>query len=225
MNENANKSSAPSRPKEGAFHGAGERLDPEYLLQQAQKYRALWEEAQKRPISPYSRLETGLREEKELVERRQQAIEQNDPATVMEIDQQIDQLRQNAPTAKPRPKRTPIGDRNVLRVEPRKGYHYRWVNDDQDRQRVQKFLDAGYGFVTEPVEIDADGEAGRPTQMGKRVCRSVGGGVKAYLMQIPQEFYEADQKRKSERVDESEEAIQATAKKVQGRYGEVVVTR
>jgi hypothetical protein len=226
MSEVSDKINATRRAPAAPSENEERRVDPEYLLHQAEMYRQLWEESQKEPVSPYSRIQTGLLEEKELVDQRQAALEEQNAAKVMDLDNRIDAVRKKDPSSlKPRPKRTPIGDRDVLKVDKRAGYHLRWVNDDQNRQRIQAFLDAGYGFVTEPVQIPADGESGRPTQMGERVSRSVGGGVQAYLMQIPIEFYREDQKKKAERVDRKEESIQTSANKVEGRYGDIVITR
>jgi len=205
---------------------AGKSLSPEYYREQSEMYRRLWEESLRKPPSPYARPQIGTQEEKDLVDARNAAVSDNDAERVRELDKKIDTLRGNAPQAfGPRPKRTPVVDRDILRTQKRPGYRYRWVNDDEDRRRIQTFLDAGYGFVADPVKIAADKEAGRPSSISSNVCRMVGGGMMAYLMEIPDEFHEADQKKKQQKVDESEQAITDNVKKVEGRYGNVVISR
>ena len=103
-----------------------------------------------------------------------------------------------------RPKRTPIGTRNVLTTEQRDGFVRRWVNDIDDR--VQMFMDAGYEVVKDSSEV-GDPRAGDAKQVGKTKRKPVGGGTYAVLMQIPKEYYDEDQAEKQQRVDKTEEAL------------------
>lgn len=111
------------------------------------------------------------------------------------------------PKAVPRHKRTrkPFGSMDQkLAWDPVPGMHIYWFNDVPGR--VERAKDAGYEHVT-----DAD---------GKPVKRNVGVGVdgnglSAYLMQIPQEWYEEDMRIEQRKVDELEEGI--TRGEIDGR--------
>lgn len=96
-----------------------------------------------------------------------------------------------------RKKRVPLGSRNRLRYPERKGYVRRVFNDDHDR--IQQALDAGYEFVTDHLP-GGDPRAGDATQVGSKVMKEVGSGMKGYLMEIPEEYYKEDQKAKQERI-------------------------
>ena len=98
-----------------------------------------------------------------------------------------------------RKKRVPLGTRDRLRYPKRKGYTRRVFNDDHDR--IQRALDAGYEFVTEPDLPGGDPQVGDASQMGKKVSKEVGSGIKGYLMEIPDEYYEEDQKAKMDKID------------------------
>ena len=85
--------------------------------------------------------------------------------------------------------RKPFGARNQrLDNSERPGYHRHWFNDYPGR--IQAALEAGYTHVKDKA--------------GKNMCRLVGtaeggGGLNAYRMEIPLEWYEADQKAKQAR--------------------------
>jgi hypothetical protein len=122
-------------------------------------------------------------------------------------------------------KRIPLSgaDRNVLTVQRKEpGFMYRFVNNVDDR--IQKFLDAGY----EPVTNAQAGQVGdtrvdSSTGTSSIVEKGVGGGKKAILMRIPEEFYKEDQKAKQDYVDDLEASMKREAKK--DRYGKLEVTR
>lgn len=101
-----------------------------------------------------------------------------------------------------RAKRTPVGTRNVLSAKGRPGFVQRWVNDVDDRLSI--FQDAGYTFVLREDANTSDSRAQDPSQMGASVKKSVGNGVTAYLMEIPEDFYKEDQILKQQRNDEIE---------------------
>ena len=75
------------------------------------------------------------------------------------------------------------------------GYHPHWANDDAGR--IQELMDRGYKFLSrDGVVIGEDASDGN-TALDTRVSRIVGvnpqGTPKvAYLMVIPQEFYDED---------------------------------
>ena len=116
-----------------------------------------------------------------------------------------------------RPKRTPIGKRNVLTVNGRDpGFEYRWVNDEDGR--LQMFEEAGYAAVKDSLEV-GDPRAGDASQVGSTVRKPVGGGETAVLMKIPKEFYAEDQAAKEQRLAEKERSLLNDAKG-NGFYGD-----
>jgi len=120
--------------------------------------------------------------------------------------------------ARNRPQRTPVGRRNVLTAEQRKGYVRRWVNDEDGR--VAMFQEAGYEPVQVPTEV-GDPMAGNASQVGAVVRKPVGGGKTAVLMEIPEEFYREDQDAKEAHIKAKEGAL---LEEVQGEgfYGDGV---
>lgn len=125
---------------------------------------------------------------------------------------------------KQKPKRIPLGRRNVLNVKgitDDENFHYHWFNDTGER--LQYCLEAGYEFV------DKKGlEAGDKTVESARgtdsiMKKGVGQGVVAYLMRIPIELYKQDQSLKQLEVDRLEAGLKAP--KVEGSYGKVEVER
>lgn len=125
-----------------------------------------------------------------------------------------------------RPKRTPLGMRNVLAAEQRTGYVRRWVNDTEDR--LERAQAAGYAPVLKPADA-ADPRAGSGSQIGSPVAKSVGGGVRAVLMEIPKEFYDEDKAAKNARIDRTEQGL-SRQPGIKGHqygsvYGKVQVSR
>lgn len=183
---------------------------------------------EEKEASPYSRVQLGEAEEVSLVEERRQALKREDVDRVREIDGSLDRLRGRAvkPVKGERPHRTPIATRDPLKFATRPGYRRRVVNDIRDGARIQMFLDAGWRMVEGDVTTAADGEAGRPSQVGAAVRRSVGAGVQAYLMEIPEELYEQDQRKKWDKLDAQEKGmIDESASQVEGRYGGITINR
>ena len=122
----------------------------------------------------------------------------------------------------PKRKRIPLsGARDILTAEVKEGYVGRWVNDIDNR--VQKFIDAGYEFVTSAGDYLAGEEslnnAKSPTS--GVISKNVGKGVTAYLMAQRKEWYEEDQKAKHDIIERQEQAIFDTSG--EGRYGKVNV--
>jgi hypothetical protein len=117
--------------------------------------------------------------------------------------------------------RSPIdGRRNILTVKGlAPGMVGRWV--DNTPERVEELLDRGYEVVRENVEVgDMAIESG--AKMGSVVTKRTGGGKESILMQIPEEWYNADQKEKQKVVD-SREAAMRQGDKAQNFYGKVEV--
>lgn len=108
-----------------------------------------------------------------------------------------------------RVKRIPIsGERNILGVTGiRPDYHACWVND----KNVPAFQDAGYTFVDNDVSFGAVHiEQGNP--LGARYARNVGMGTTAYLMEIPQEYYDEDRENEAQQVDSMEASMKRDAR-------------
>ena len=107
--------------------------------------------------------------------------------------------------------KTPIsGRRNILTVKGlAPGMVGRWVDNDPDR--VAQLMEQGYEPVRQPVQVgDISIESGQ--QLGAVTTKRTGGGKESILMQIPKEWYEADQKQKQRLVDTKEAALHEKGK-------------
>lgn len=112
--------------------------------------------------------------------------------------------------ASARPKRTPISGRNVLTVQGKEpGYEYRIVNDSGDR--IEMFKDAGWELVDSKAVTVGDRRVDRTTSEGSKAQVSVGGGTKAFVMRIPKEYYDEDQKAKADRIKALEDTMKQQA--------------
>lgn len=124
-------------------------------------------------------------------------------------------VRENRPEQRDaitgREERIPLGiARQKLKVTEIPGYHLHWINDIPDR--LDEARRGGYEFVLEgeikgkfgDTDIDQTNR-----DLGSKVCRSVSQstGLKAYLMKIPLEYYEADQRAKQAEIDQIDKAI------------------
>ena len=86
------------------------------------------------------------------------------------------------------------------------GFHYAWIND----YNLDEYLDMGFEHVTHSVKVGTKRiGAAAATSGDMAVFMPAGAGVTAYLLRIPQEFYDAAMKQYHKRVDESEESIRA----------------
>ena len=110
-------------------------------------------------------------------------------------------------TARPE-ERVPLHRQNIIHTDTRPGFVRRLVNDVDDR--IERFQKAGWS----PVEGEQIGDehAGDPSSLGSASVKSVGAGMKAVLMEIPEEYYKADQKDKQTKVDELEAAMEIDIK-------------
>lgn len=121
-----------------------------------------------------------------------------------------------------RVKRTPVGQRNVLKVGGKDpNYEYRIINDTGDR--VQEFLDAGYELVKEGSVSVGDKRVNKASSDGSVSQVSVGQGQKAFVVRIKKEWYLEDQATKQQRVNELEASTKAKA--LDGTYGKLEITR
>jgi hypothetical protein len=99
---------------------------------------------------------------------------------------------------------TPInGMRMKLQVsgtEP--GFHYAWINDEN----VGTALDNDYEFVTHAVKIGHK-HIDVSEMQGSKISRNVGNGVVAYLMRIPEEWYQENELENQKYVDFTEKQL------------------
>jgi len=121
-----------------------------------------------------------------------------------------------------RTQRVPVGTRQVLTVSGKDpSYEYRIINDSGDR--VQEFMDAGYELVNSDSVRVGDKRVNSATPEGSKAQLSVGQGQKAFVVRIKKDWYEEDQAKKQERVNQLESATKAKA--LDGTYGKLDISR
>lgn len=122
-----------------------------------------------------------------------------------------------------RPQRQPVGMRNRQKVrnsDP--NYVERWVVDhDGTGDRIADFKLGGYEHVPSRVNSVGDSRVAEASPEGSIEQRSVGGGLKGYLMRIPRDLYEQDQKAKQASVNKTEEALKRPS--LDGLYGKLEI--
>ena len=126
---------------------------------------------------------------------------------------------------KNRPTRMEMASRGTLTYDPKlisdmkeQGLTLRLVTDEPGR--IDDKVKRGWKFVQEDGQI-GDEKAAEPTKVGGNLSKHVGSGKQGYLMAIPTEWYEEDQRRKQISVDESEAAMKAPRKGEKLTGGEV----
>jgi len=130
-----------------------------------------------------------------------------------------------------RPVRVPVAaDRAPLAV---KGldyskYKYRWVMDKDDR--IPTFLEGGYEFVNKNDASLAEPAINDGSGIDNRRSKAAGGesDKRLYLMRIPKEFWEEDQKLKQKEVDATEATMVHPSGKVKSAgvdYGSITMNR
>jgi hypothetical protein len=129
--------------------------------------------------------------------------------------------------------RVPVdGNRDVLTVYNKDpSFMYRWVKDaGHTGSRVQRFINAGYDFVSKDSGVKV-GQTNVYTveNIGSIVTQPAGEGEFLFLMSIPKEWYEEDQKAKSNEIDKTEAQIERkrdpNKKSDDGMYGETKISR
>lgn len=113
---------------------------------------------------------------------------------------------ENSANKQNRVQRVPIGQpRGRMTVEGKEpGFHYAWKHADM----VDDALDQGFEFVTHNVKVGMRRIGAAKREDGSMaVAIPVGAGVTAYLMRIPQEYYDADMKEYHKSIDATEEGI------------------
>src|SRR5215469_1282652 len=82
------------------------------------------------------------------------------------------------------------------------GWHYRIVNDTDDR--ILEFQEGGYEVVKDTDVSIGDKRVDKSSNLGGAKHFAVGGGQKAVLMRIKQEWYDEDQALKASQIAEQE---------------------
>lgn len=132
------------------------------------------------------------------------------------------QNKEATKAASGRTKRVPVAGKQPLAVRGKEaGFHYRIVNDTDDR--ILTFKDAGYEVVTSEDTTVGDKRVDRPSEPGSVKHISVGGGTRAVLMRIPDDWYEEDQAAKQIRIQALEDATKRDA--LSGHYGKLDTAR
>lgn len=126
--------------------------------------------------------------------------------------------------ASDRPTRVPInGSRDIMNV---KGIpadlHPCWVNDVDNN--IERYQAAGYNFWTGDAVV-GDRKIDSDSQLGTGVIsKNVGNGVTAFLMVVPEEYYQADQAALQAEITEKEAVLFRNLKQGEGRYGKVEIS-
>lgn len=121
-----------------------------------------------------------------------------------------------------RPQRVPInGERDILAVKGvKEGMHAVWVNESN----VPRFKDAGYTFVDYDVSFGSY-DVHQGNVFGARHARNVGNGTIAFLMEIPQEWYDQDRKAEEDALKASEGSMYAEARDKGLDHGTLVLPK
>lgn len=121
-----------------------------------------------------------------------------------------------------RPKRTPVGARNRLTVSNKEaGFIYRFVNDEDDR--VELFKENGWEVApAKDVQIGQGRRVDVASPEGSASVISVGGGQRAALMRIPEDWYKADQAEKQAEIVRLEQTMKEDAQ--HGNYGKLEIS-
>jgi hypothetical protein len=122
-----------------------------------------------------------------------------------------------------RPTRQPVSLRKALYAPEMPGYKTRWVNDVEGR--IDMFKAGGWTPVEKSEGVEyANKQKLAGTPVGSLNSVSVGGGVKAVLMKIKEEFYNEDQAAKAEAIDSAERTM-TKGVSIEGQYGSIDVKR
>ncbi len=101
--------------------------------------------------------------------------------------------------------------RDIMSAPSKEGFVRRWVNEeDRYGNRIARFQRAGWKPATGDLPIGAEAVIEHNDSLGSIVRKNVGGGKFAILMEISEEYYNADQARKAERDTAKEASIKRT---------------
>ena len=127
-----------------------------------------------------------------------------------------------------RPVRIPMsGSRKRMHIDEEfqdPNYHYAWINDQRDL--LFRAKRAGYETVYAaeiPSWGQTDVDSANPTESA--ISMPVGGGVIAYLLKQPMEYFLEDQEAMNAIVDDREADMKKELNSTEGTYGEVKFER
>lgn len=120
-----------------------------------------------------------------------------------------------------RENRVPVGGfRDILTVEGKDpAYHYRFVlGEDEKDMRIYSHQNAGYTFakIEDGLKV-GQSAVFKSDSVGSLIRVPNKDGRWLYLMKIPVEWYEDDQRSKAHRVDETEKSLREID---EGMYGQ-----
>ncbi len=126
-----------------------------------------------------------------------------------------------------RPTRVPLHQQNVFTAENRAGFKRMWVNEAPGL--VDSYKTAGWELVLQKDMSTNDGQIQFESQMDSVVRRVVNRDIHAnwktaVLMEIPLEWYEADQKAEQQLIDDQEKAWLKKSTN-SNEYGDITLTR
>jgi hypothetical protein len=149
----------------------------------------------------------------------------NETGEDQKVSKQVSRARGREAWPKNRPERMSLGERGSLTYDPKllqdlknQGLTPRLVSDDPGR--IDTFLRRGWKFIQDDGQI-GDERAAQPGKLGGNAVKHVGSGKSGYLMAVPTEWYEEDQRKKASAVDASEAAMKAPKKGAKLKDGEV----
>jgi hypothetical protein len=141
-------------------------------------------------------------------------------SNIRSVDEKVAEKRERVPVHESR-------DRFKFRGLNHDAYYYRLVKKN-DLDRVAKFLDAGYVFVTKGGSVSTDNSIKTvdSTQGTSSLIEVPGGlGVTLVMMALPKELWDADQKTKEENIRASEadmyRDLKSKSSPQEGNYGGV----
>ena len=107
--------------------------------------------------------------------------------------------------------RTPLHQRGPLSVLGDKDpdFHYRFVNDTGSR--VYNYQQAGYELVSDSNITVGDSRVSDVSDLGSTRRVMSNNGTSSVLMRIPKQYFDEDQKRKNDLIDEQEKAMKQNA--------------
>jgi len=125
-----------------------------------------------------------------------------------------------------RPERIPLdGSRTRLALDENAldpAFHYKWVNDVDDR--IMRYKNAYYEHVSgeEGLKIGQRSIDSSTGELASVVSRDGGKGITVYLMKIPVEYYNEDKAVKEEKTERRADALKQSLNSGQeGMYGGV----
>ena len=113
------------------------------------------------------------------------------------VEVKAETIEQTSVPVRPARNRKPFGTMEQTMAYPkREGYHRHWFNDVRDR--ISRAQEAGYEHVKD--------NAGKNVQMVVGTAEG-GGAMHAFLMEIPQDWYDEDMRAQQDLVNEREAQI------------------